>query len=1021
MALRGTKSPESDEIADSEDQAKPIDWENSDDSNPVDDFYANRLKKAENDAATGESESNDIDSQEESPGPIPTRHVKKGKTRFDRIKNAVKKGGPTGGIIGVIIGTFGLSSVILAPASLLVNIHEIGTNHTAIGHEVGGKVGKSFSRAWFGDILCKTKIKCTLTRMTAKQIARLEARQVVVKTAPSKIPGLSRLVSATFPNGTVADTPTKWNNLATTDPEAYKLTRHWPRLQWLNPKSAFRLTVQKMNAKTVRWKSSKAEDKKQRVAENRKSLNAHTGAADGKDANTARIRGNIESKTNAAGEKITSRLTSLSGSLKTAGLYTTVTGCVAYDIIRAAQAAVNLAWHEELIAFALTFAEAGAAAKEGTIDWQTAEDFGDRLTAPITQEDIDRYPDDAYTQEQLGQTAMDSKGMAAALNGDYQSLNDYSSLYTAWSPSSAVWGSGIVSKIQERLPGGETTIKWGCKALINAVILAVKGCFKSKVAGAICVATGVGSYLVTKLYGQDIIALATEVMSKGAYELIAKANLTSELHGPALGDGLIAGLGVMNGYMDRANGLVVAGTRDQAKQAFVDTYTDDDYVKEKIAMAKFEASKNQLDLSNQYSFAGQFTSRFSSIPWNGTLFSILSNMANVFSINTFTGNAVHAKNGLFQPIAVYNSLEQIEGTMNNCKDPSLGEEAGINIPGLGESCQPVPIILSPVKECLNEEQKAGSERICIEEAIDYLSKTAKYEDEDGKEQPFIDEETGKPTDWDKYKRDSDDDYKNPFLMFMRHCGRDRTFWPGYTDRSVTVSALDEINLKDMILNDNDPISIVSSAFSTIEDIGKEITDPPDDWYDFTNCVAGKGRNNDKELAYMSFYYTMCIAVYANDEGLDYCWEDVPVANKVVSGDGWTYPTTCDTTVSDHFGTRGGAHRGVDIAGPLGTSIYAARGGKVIESGPATGFGNWIIIQHEIDGKKVDTVYGHMQAGDLLVKKGDTVEPGQEISKIGNEGGSTGPHLHFEIWEGGRLSGGQAVDPEPFINPVRKCL
>lgn len=131
---------------------------------------------------------------------------------------------------------------------------------------------------------------------------------------------------------------------------------------------------------------------------------------------------------------------------------------------------------------------------------------------------------------------------------------------------------------------------------------------------------------------------------------------------------------------------------------------------------------------------------------------------------------------------------------------------------------------------------------------------------------------------------------------------------------------------------------------------------------------------------------------------------------------WVYPTDeSATTYSSPFGPRWGTeHRGADLAGPEGTPIYAARDGEVIEAGPADGFGNWIIIRHEVDGKQVDTVYGHMWNHGVLVSKGDKVGGGEEIGLIGNNGQSTGAHLHFEIWEGGRLNGGTAVDPAPII-------
>lgn len=119
-------------------------------------------------------------------------------------------------------------------------------------------------------------------------------------------------------------------------------------------------------------------------------------------------------------------------------------------------------------------------------------------------------------------------------------------------------------------------------------------------------------------------------------------------------------------------------------------------------------------------------------------------------------------------------------------------------------------------------------------------------------------------------------------------------------------------------------------------------------------------------------------------------------------------------LSSPFGPRGGEqHQGTDFSAPLGTPIYAAHEGKVTASGPASGFGNWIIV--DFDEGKSSNVYGHMQANDLKVKVGDTVKAGQQIAAVGNEGQSSGPHLHFELWQGGtRLQGGHAVNPMPWL-------
>ena len=137
---------------------------------------------------------------------------------------------------------------------------------------------------------------------------------------------------------------------------------------------------------------------------------------------------------------------------------------------------------------------------------------------------------------------------------------------------------------------------------------------------------------------------------------------------------------------------------------------------------------------------------------------------------------------------------------------------------------------------------------------------------------------------------------------------------------------------------------------------------------------------------------------------------------IVSGD-FAYPTDRGhTTLSSPYGPRdGGFHKGQDLAGPIGTPIFAFADGTVADSSCGiSGFGCWIIVDHTINSAKYSTVYGHMFPDGLIAHTGDRVKAGQRIATIGNNGESTGAHLHFEVWKGGRLTGGAAEDPAPWL-------
>ncbi len=98
------------------------------------------------------------------------------------------------------------------------------------------------------------------------------------------------------------------------------------------------------------------------------------------------------------------------------------------------------------------------------------------------------------------------------------------------------------------------------------------------------------------------------------------------------------------------------------------------------------------------------------------------------------------------------------------------------------------------------------------------------------------------------------------------------------------------------------------------------------------------------------------------------------------------------------------HTGIDIAAPEGTPVQAAANGKVVFAGVDDVFGNVVAIDH---GGIYMTRYGHNSV--LLVSVGEEVRGGQHISLVGNSGQSSGPHLHYEVIEDGRLR-----DPRMFL-------
>lgn len=119
------------------------------------------------------------------------------------------------------------------------------------------------------------------------------------------------------------------------------------------------------------------------------------------------------------------------------------------------------------------------------------------------------------------------------------------------------------------------------------------------------------------------------------------------------------------------------------------------------------------------------------------------------------------------------------------------------------------------------------------------------------------------------------------------------------------------------------------------------------------------------------------------------------------------------------------HNGVDLGVPDGTGVIAVADGEVVRSDmkDKKGYGNFIIIKHNVDGQTFFSCYAHLTK--RLVDVGDKVKQGGKIAESGGGQGiaggggmSTGPHLHFEIR---KTITGNWENPEPYISgtPIQK--
>lgn len=138
-------------------------------------------------------------------------------------------------------------------------------------------------------------------------------------------------------------------------------------------------------------------------------------------------------------------------------------------------------------------------------------------------------------------------------------------------------------------------------------------------------------------------------------------------------------------------------------------------------------------------------------------------------------------------------------------------------------------------------------------------------------------------------------------------------------------------------------------------------------------------------------------------------ESGSAGSTTVSKDGMYSITGTRYTITSPFGPRYSPvsgksefHNGIDIGAPNGAPVYSLKDGVVTYSGWMTGYGKVVVVNHG----DISTLYAHNS--ELLVNVGQAVVGGQQISKVGSTGWSTGPHIHFEV-----IIGGSRVDSAPY--------
>ncbi len=246
--------------------------------------------------------------------------------------------------------------------------------------------------------------------------------------------------------------------------------------------------------------------------------------------------------------------------------------------------------------------------------------------------------------------------------------------------------------------------------------------------------------------------------------------------------------------------------------------------------------------------------------------------------------------------------------------------------------------------------------------------------------------------------------REPEIMFFQYKNTERFTFQGIASRSTinqeTLATLNQVeNAQDDVKGKTFILPVVDGLFIAVD----------------------RGINSIEVLLQENYSHQTLTKnfIYYNIEGRDYIFlrskRFTPTERAYFLDSALRLPLDNDSYwVSSEFGKRKNPfsgemknHNGIDLAAAEGTPVYAIKDGAVytaIENDKE--FGNYIILSH--DQGKMTSVYAHLSK--ITVERYQYVKKGTVIGYVGQTGMATGPHLHFEIRQGGK-----AEDPRDRLN------
>jgi hypothetical protein len=593
-----------------------------------------------------------------------------------RLLAGSKRFGPSGGLIGIIVGGFGLTSVVMAPGSLLVAIEKAVTNDSSDST----RTNIVFRRAYMSNLFKKgsndkLKSEGKFAEKTDVMSPDQKARFEKAGFTDVQLDSDGKLISMKSPGGELLDSGPKFLDYSENTVEGRKAAGDVFDVRsafFQNQK--FQDVLDKFSLKkSKRISPSDEEDPVKRKAAIDKSFDDNTGLKEEADP-AARAKSLNDKTIGDNASKIKDKIGAVTDKAGKAGLAALPisAACSFYNVAKITTATIKAQWIYELISFAYPFVRAAAQIEDqGDIEPSVVENLADRLTWFDSNEKLPN----GQLNPQFNKTAMDSQGLQMAIYGDFTGLSKFTQQYTSWGWEVGVnsVASSFVKGIQQFV-GGKGNVKTICSGAKLAQEVAMLQCL-NPIGVALCAGAAAFMPLVEKA----LVALAVEQLAQPAMKFLSQVDLSSALRGEGAGDAIAAGIGLLLSNQSLGSGLRPAGGSDKLNliKKFISS-TNDSYYAYVTQPEIDDAKAHPFDVTNQYSFTGRLASMINpNLFGDGTIFSKAANLTSVVG-SSFATLSNPSANALFSQPSNMTYTDALGGDaaanrIGKCQDPDMQE------------------------------------------------------------------------------------------------------------------------------------------------------------------------------------------------------------------------------------------------------------------------------------------------------------------------------------------------------------